>query len=105
MIDSELKNAVNNNFVLKQEKSVGQKQGISIAGTESSNEYRDTPTLWIKGFGGEGKVDVDVLEENKKYKSTHYGAIVGLDFDRKYTDVFDATYGFFISYINNELKY
>ena len=47
---------------------------------------------------------MDVLEENKKYKSTHYGAIVGLDFDRKYTDVFDATYGFFISYINNELN-
>ena len=100
LIDSVFNNAGNYNFFLKQGKSVGQKQGISI----KSSEYRDTPTLWIKGFGGEGKVDVDVLEENKKYKSTHYGAIVGLDFDRKYTDVFDATYGFFISYINNELN-
>ena len=100
LVDSVFNNAGNYNFFLKQEKSVGQKQGISI----KSKEYRDTPTLWIKGFGGEGKVDVDVLEENKKYKSTHYGAIVGLDFDRKYTDVFDATYGFFISYINNELN-
>ena len=100
LVDSVFNNAGNYNFFLKQEKSVGQKQGISI----KSKEYRDTPTLWIKGFGGEGKVDVDVLGENKKYKSTHYGAIVGLDFDRKYTDVFDATYGFFISYINNELN-
>ena len=100
LVDSVFNNAGNYNFFLKQGKSVGQKQGISI----KSSEYRDTPTLWIKGFGGEGKVDVDVLDENKKYKSTHYGAIVGLDFDRKYTDVFDATYGFFISYINNELN-
>ena len=103
LVDSVFNNAGNYTFFLKKGNSVKQEQGIiSIASTES--EYRDTPTLWIKGFGGEGKVDVDVFEENKKYKSTYYGAIVGLDFDRKYTDGFDATYGFFMSYINNELN-
>jgi outer membrane autotransporter protein len=44
------------------------------------------------------------MENYTKVKTTYYGAMVGLDWDRQYSDNFDATYGIFASYIGGELK-
>ncbi|MBO7431973.1 MAG: right-handed parallel beta-helix repeat-containing protein [Elusimicrobia bacterium] len=74
-----------------------QKQGSSAGDVED----RAAPTLWVKAFGSQEDVD---LEKYTKIKTTYYGAIVGLDCDRQYTDNFDATYGIFASYIGGELK-
>ena len=74
-----------------------QKQGTSAGDVED----RAAPTLWIKAFGS--KEDVD-LEEYTTIETTYYGAVVGLDWDRQYSDNFDATYGVFASYIGGELK-
>lgn len=74
-----------------------QKQGTSAGDVED----RAAPTLWVKGFGS--KEDVD-LENYTKVETSYYGALVGLDFDRQYTDNFDATYGLFVSYVGGELK-
>ena len=74
-----------------------QKQGSSAGDVED----RAAPTLWIKAFGS--KEDVD-LKEYTTVETTYYGAIVGLDWDRQYSDNFDATYGIFASYIGGELK-
>ncbi len=74
-----------------------QKQGSNAGDVED----RDAPTLWVKAFGS--KEDVD-LEEYTKVETTYYGAVVGLDWDRQYTDNFDATYGIFASYVGGELK-
>lgn len=74
-----------------------QKQGTSAGDVED----RAAPTLWVKGFGS--KEDVD-LENYTKVETSYYGALVGLDFDRQYTDNFDATYGLFASYVGGELK-
>ena len=74
-----------------------QKQGTSAGDVED----RAAPTLWIKAFGS--KEDVD-LEEYTTVETTYYGAVVGLDWDRQYSDNFDATYGVFASYIGGELK-
>ena len=74
-----------------------QKQGSSAGDVED----RAAPTLWVKAFGSQEDVD---LEKYTKVKTTYYGAVVGLDCDRQYTDNFDATYGIFASYIGGELK-
>lgn len=74
-----------------------QKQGTSAGDVED----RSAPTLWVKAFGS--KEDVD-LDKYTKIETTYYGAIAGLDFDRTYSDLFDATYGIFASYIGGELK-
>ena len=74
-----------------------QKQGTAAGDVED----RAAPTLWVKAFGS--KEDVD-LEEYTTVETTYYGAVVGLDWDRQYTDNFDATYGVFASYVGGELK-
>ena len=74
-----------------------QKQGTSAGDVED----RAAPTLWVKAFGS--KEDVD-LDKYTKIETTYYGAVAGLDFDRTYSDLFDATYGIFASYIGGELK-
>ena len=74
-----------------------QKQGSNAGDVED----RDAPTLWVKAFGS--KEDVD-LKEYTKVETTYYGAVVGLDWDRQYTDNFDATYGVFASYVGGKLK-
>lgn len=74
-----------------------QKQGSSAGDVED----RAAPTLWVKTFGS--KEDVD-LNDYTKIETTYYGAMAGLDFDRQYSDLFDATYGIFASYIGGELK-
>lgn len=74
-----------------------QKQGSNAGDVED----RDAPTLWVKAFGS--KEDVD-LEEYTTVETTYYGAVVGLDWDRQYTDNFDATYGVFASYVGGKLK-
>lgn len=74
-----------------------QKQGSSAGDVED----RAAPTLWVKAFGSQEDVD---LEKYTKVKTTYYGAVVGLDCDRQYSDNFDATYGIFASYVGGELK-
>ena len=74
-----------------------QKQGSNAGDVED----RAAPTLWVKAFGSQEDVD---LEKYTKVKTTYYGAVVGLDWDRQYTDNFDATYGIFASYVGGELK-
>ena len=74
-----------------------QKQGTAAGDVED----RAAPTLWVKAFGS--KEDVE-LEEYTTVETTYYGAVVGLDWDRQYTDNFDATYGVFASYVGGELK-
>ena len=74
-----------------------QKQGTAAGDVED----RAAPTLWIKAFGSQEDVD---MEDYTKVKTTYYGAVVGLDWDRQYSDNFDATYGIFASYIGGELK-
>lgn len=74
-----------------------QKQGSSAGDVED----RAAPTLWVKAFGSQEDVD---LENYTKVKTNYFGAVVGLDCDRQYTDNFDATYGLFASYIGGELK-
>ncbi len=74
-----------------------QKQGSNAGDVED----RAAPTLWVKAFGS--KEDVD-LKEYTKVETTYYGAVVGLDWDRQYTDNFDATYGVFASYVGGKLK-
>jgi hypothetical protein len=74
-----------------------QKQGSNAGDVED----RAAPTLWIKAFGSQEDVD---MEDYTKVKTTYYGAVVGLDWDRQYTDNFDATYGIFASYIGGEFK-
>ena len=74
-----------------------QKQGSNAGDVED----RDAPTLWVKAFGS--KEDVE-LKEYTTVETTYYGAVVGLDWDRQYTDNFDATYGVFASYIGGKLK-
>ncbi|MCR4663515.1 MAG: autotransporter outer membrane beta-barrel domain-containing protein [Endomicrobiaceae bacterium] len=89
IFDTVLNNAGNYTFF--------QKQGSSAGDVED----RAAPTLWVKAFGSQEDVD---LEKYTKLKTTYYGAVVGLDWDRQYTDNFDATYGIFASYIGGELK-
>ncbi len=74
-----------------------QKQGSSAGDVED----RAAPTLWVKTFGSQEDVD---LNDYTKIETTYYGAMAGLDFDRQYSDLFDATYGIFASYIGGELK-
>ncbi len=74
-----------------------QKQGSNAGDVED----RDAPTLWVKAFGS--KEDVE-LKEYTTVETTYYGAVVGLDWDRQYTDNFDATYGVFASYVGGKLK-
>lgn len=74
-----------------------QKQGTSAGDVED----RAAPTLWVKAFGSQEDVDLD---KYTKVKTNYYGAVVGLDCDRQYTNNFDATYGIFASYVGGELK-
>lgn len=92
MVDSIFSNAGNYTFF--------QKQGTSAGDVED----RSTPSLWIKVLGSQEKIDVDAREDKGKFKTIYYGAVAGLDFDRQYSDNFDATYGFFVSYVGDELK-
>ena len=89
IFDTVLNNAGNFSFF--------QKQGTSAGDVEDSS----APTLWIKGFGS--KEDVD-LEDYVTVKTTYYGAMIGVDWERQYSETFDATYGIFGSYIGGELK-
>ncbi len=89
VFDTVLNNAGNYTFF--------QKQGSNAGDVED----RAAPTLWIKAFGSQEDVD---MEDYTKVKTTYYGAVVGLDWDRQYSDNFDATYGIFASYIGGELK-
>jgi outer membrane autotransporter protein len=74
-----------------------QKQGSGAGDVED----RAGATMYIKGFGGMEKLD---MKDYTKFDTTYYGAIVGLDWDRQYSDNFDATYGLFLSYVGSELK-
>lgn len=58
-------------------------------------------TMYIKAFGGMEKLD---MKDYTKFETNYYGAVVGLDTDRKYGDNFDATYGLFVSYAGSQLK-
>lgn len=89
VFDAVLNNAGNYTFF--------QKQGSNAGDVED----RAAPTLWIKAFGSQEDVD---MEDYTKVKTTYYGAVVGLDWDRQYSDNFDATYGIFASYIGGEFK-
>jgi hypothetical protein len=89
IFDTVLNNAGNFSFF--------QKQGTSAGDVEDSS----APTLWIKAFGS--KEDVD-LEDYVTVKTTYYGAMIGVDWERQYSETFDATYGIFGSYIGGELK-
>jgi len=73
------------------------KQGSNAGDVEDSDEL----TMYIKAFGGQDKLD---MKDWTKFDTTYYGAIVGLDTDRKYNDNFDATYGLFVSYVGSQLK-
>jgi len=75
------------------------KQGSSSGDVED----RYGATMYIKGFGGQEKLDLKDLD-SIDFETTYYGAVVGLDWDRQYTDNFDATYGLFISYAGSEIK-
>ena len=89
VFDTVLNNAGNYTFF--------QKQGTNAGDVED----RAAPTLWVKAFGSQEDVD---MEDYTKVKTTYYGAVVGLDWDRQYSDNFDATYGLFASYIGGEFK-
>ena len=89
VFDTVLNNAGNYTFF--------QKQGSNAGDVED----RAAPTLWIKAFGSQEDLD---MEDYTKLKTTYYGAVVGLDWDRQYSDNFDATYGIFASYIGGEFK-
>ena len=73
------------------------KQGSSSGDVED----RTGATMYIKGFGTMEKFE---MKDYVKFENTYYGGIIGLDWDRQYSDNFDATYGFFVSYAENELK-
>ena len=73
------------------------KQGSNAGNVED----RSGATMYIKAFGGQEKLD---MKDYTKFDTTYYGAILGLDVDRKYTDNFDATYGIFVSYVGSQLK-
>jgi hypothetical protein len=75
------------------------KQGSSSGDVED----RYGATMYIKGFGGQEELDLKDYDFSK-FKNTYYGAVIGLDWDRQYSDNFDATYGLFISYAGSELK-
>ena len=74
-----------------------QKQGSNAGDVED----RAGLTMSIKAFGGQEKLD---MKDWTKFDTTYYGAILGLDTDRKYTDNFDATYGLFVAYVGGQLK-
>ena len=42
--------------------------------------------------------------DEDKIETYYYGAVLGLDTDRQYSDSFDATYGVFASYVGSEFK-
>ena len=73
------------------------KQGSSSGDVED----RTGVTMYIKGFGTMEKFE---MKDYTKFENTYYGGIIGLDWDRQYSDNFDATYGLFVSYAENELK-
>jgi len=74
------------------------KQGSSSGDVED----RAGLTMWIKALGGMEKLDMkDYDDEIETY---YYGAVLGLDTDRQYSDSFDATYGIFASYVGSEFK-
>jgi len=75
------------------------KQGSSSGDVED----RSGATMYIKGFGGQEELDLKDYDFSK-FKNTYYGAVIGLDWDRQYSDNFDATYGLFISYAGSEIK-
>ena len=75
------------------------KQGTSSGDVED----RYGATMYIKGFGGQEKLDLKDFDSIKP-ETLYYGAIIGLDWDRQYSDNFDATYGLFISYAGSEIK-
>ncbi len=75
------------------------KQGSSSGDVED----RYGATMYIKGFGGQEKLDLKDYDSTE-FETTYYGAVIGLDWDRQYTDNFDATYGLFISYAGSEIK-
>lgn len=58
-------------------------------------------TMWLKGSLGQEKVDFDGY---KKFDANYYGAVVGIDTDRKYSDKVDATYGIFVAYTEGNLE-
>ena len=76
-----------------------QKQGSNAGDVED----RSGVTMYIKGFGGQEKLDLKNYDYTK-FENTYYGAILGLDWDRQYCDSFDATYGLFVSYAGSEIK-
>ena len=73
------------------------KQGSSSGDVED----RTGVTMYIKGFGAMDKFE---MKDYTKFENTNYGGIIGLDWDRQYSDNFDATYGLFVAYAENELK-
>ncbi len=73
------------------------KQGSSSGDVED----RTGVTMYIKGFGTMEKFE---MKDYVKFENKYYGGIIGLDWDRQYSDNFDATYGLFIAYAENELK-
>ena len=75
------------------------KQGSNAGDVED----RCGATMYIKGFGGQEKLDLKDYDYTE-FETTYYGAILGLDWDRQYSDCFDATYGIFVSYAGSELK-
>ncbi len=75
------------------------KQGASSGDVED----RYGATMYIKGFGGQEKLDLKDFD-SIDFETMYYGAVVGLDWDRQYTDNFDATYGLFVSYAGSEIK-
>lgn len=75
------------------------KQGSSSGDVED----RYGATMYIKAFGGQEKLDLKDYDSSE-FENTYYGAVIGLDWDRQYSDNFDATYGFFVSYAGSEIK-
>ena len=73
------------------------KQGSSSGDVED----RTGVTMYIKGFGAMDKFE---MKDYTKFENTNYGGIIGFDWDRQYSDNFDATYGLFVAYAENELK-
>ena len=73
------------------------KQGSSSGDVED----RTGVTMYIKGFGAMDKFE---MKDYTKFENTYYGGIIGFDWDRQYSDNFDATYGLFVAYAENELK-
>ena len=75
------------------------KQGSSSGDVED----RAGLTMLIKGLGGMEKFEMKDYDEDK-IETYYYGAVLGLDTDRKYSDSFDATYGVFASYVGSDFK-